>query len=458
MRGRSSVRPSLFGRTRLERRYRQGLWLVFFAGLSVRLAAAAGKTHQSWQGDPLYYHALANLIASGRGFIDPFAWAYHHQAVPTAFHPPLYSLVLALPSVVGFRSFGAHQITSCLVGAAMIPLVAALTRSFAGRTAAVAAAVVVAGSPNLWVIDGLLFSEGLAAVLVVACMICALRLHARPTLRRSCVFGVCAGLAALTRPETLLLLPLLGLPVILVHRRDLGAKGLAAVLAGMSLSCVMILMPWTVRNYETFRRPVLLSTNGEAVLGFANCRQTYYTSAVGFWSITCPVTQGKSVGGSASADESDVAARLGAEGLHFMADHQSRFVTAVVWARLGRTWGLFKPFETARLSEVQGRSSTTAIAGVWVFWALAVGAVVGCRALWLDRRRLVLWVLLTPCLVASVVSIVAYGEIRFRAVAEPSISILAVVGLRWVAQRLHKAREQHDGAGSSPFDPKASTS
>ena len=137
-------------------------------------------------------------------------------------------------------------------------------------------AIVVAGSPNLWVIDGLLWSEGLAAVLVVACMLCALRLRDRATVKRACALGVFGGLAALTRAEALLLVPLLGVPVVLSHRQQLARKEMGVLLMAMTLSLGVVVAPWTLRNLETFSRPVLLSTNAEAVIGVANCTRTYY--------------------------------------------------------------------------------------------------------------------------------------------------------------------------------------
>ena len=51
-------------------------------------------------GDGLEYHGLANGLADGRGFVNPFAEP-GQTAQPTAHKPPLYPLLLATTSVVG---------------------------------------------------------------------------------------------------------------------------------------------------------------------------------------------------------------------------------------------------------------------------------------------------------------------------------------------------------------------
>ena len=45
--------------------------------------------------DQFYFTALPKLLADGQGFIAPFKFAFDHVSVPTAEHPPLYSVVLA---------------------------------------------------------------------------------------------------------------------------------------------------------------------------------------------------------------------------------------------------------------------------------------------------------------------------------------------------------------------------
>ena len=61
-------------------------------------------------GDAQYYHAAANLIAEGRGFIDPFTLVASNVALPTAAHPPLYPLALSLVSLIGGTGLIDHRL------------------------------------------------------------------------------------------------------------------------------------------------------------------------------------------------------------------------------------------------------------------------------------------------------------------------------------------------------------
>ena len=52
-------------------------------------------------GDFYFYHWSANLLADGRGFTDPFLLTSFGVELPTAEHPPLWSMLLSLVSVLG---------------------------------------------------------------------------------------------------------------------------------------------------------------------------------------------------------------------------------------------------------------------------------------------------------------------------------------------------------------------
>ena len=88
-----------------------------------------------------------------------------------------------------------------------------------GRRAAIAAGALAAVYPNLWLIDSLLFPEGLFALLTTSCVLVAYRWRDRPTLVRAALIGGLIGLAALTRGEGILLGVILAMPWMLRHRQ-----------------------------------------------------------------------------------------------------------------------------------------------------------------------------------------------------------------------------------------------
>ena len=107
------------------------LVIVALVALIVRLADALTYT-PLLVGDPVYYHTQANLIASGKGFAEPFSFIFGGQIVPTAFHPPLYPLLLSIASAFGATTYTAHQVTGALIGVGTVVAIAFLGREVAG--------------------------------------------------------------------------------------------------------------------------------------------------------------------------------------------------------------------------------------------------------------------------------------------------------------------------------------
>ncbi len=50
-----------------------------------------------------------------------------------------------------------------------------------------------------------------------------------------------------------------------------------------ALAFVVVLTPWTVRNWMVFDQPVLISTNSGSAVAGANCAETYYGDQLGGW-------------------------------------------------------------------------------------------------------------------------------------------------------------------------------
>jgi len=51
-----------------------------------------------------------------------------------------------------------------------------------------------------------------------------------------------------------------------------------------------------------------------------------------------------------------------------------------------------------------------------------------------------LWVLLTPVWLVLAITVVTYGDTRFRQGAEPTLAVLAAVSAEWVVLRLRARR------------------
>jgi 4-amino-4-deoxy-L-arabinose transferase-like glycosyltransferase len=383
-------------------------------------------------GDPLYYHVQANLLAKGHWFVEPFAWLKDGALHPSAVHPPLFTMWLSLPSLVGWDSFWAHKVASAVAGTAAVVVIGLVARHLAGDRAGWIAAALAALYPNLWVIEGILMPESLYALAIALVLLAAYRFYERPHAVAALLVGVAVGAAMLARGEAVFLLVLLGVPLAWrVGRPDwrVGLRTLAVFGAG----AVAVVLPWTARNLASFDKPVWLSVNGDEVLRNANCPETYHGRLLGFWSYDCYRPE------PPPGDESVRAAFWRTKGLEYVRGHLGR-VPVVLAARVGRVWDVWRPGQNASLATVEGRSLRVAHDGQQAYWLLVPVAVAG--AVVLRRRSVPLVPMGVMALLVTVASMYAYGVTRFRVPAEVAILILAGVALDAAARAVAERRKE----------------
>lgn len=370
--------------------------------------------------DQFYFSGLPRLLADGKGFISPFQSILKGVTVPTAEHPPFYSVVLAGFAKVGLGSSDAQRLTGSLFGAGTLVTIGAITRRLAGNRAALIAVALGAAYPVLIAADGALMSESLFGFLVALTLLAALRLRDEPSVGRAVALGAVAGLAAQTRGEALFLLPLVLVPAL---RRPGGVKAAAAAL----LACVVVLAPWTIRDWIVFDRPVIIATNSGTATGGANCRVTYYGAHLGGWWPPCIVNHPGNEAQNHNGQFQD--------GVRYARHHAGR-VPVVLVARLGRVWSVYDPFQTP-----EGRSVRMQKLGVPVFFVLLLLGIAGVRVL--RRRGSGVWILLMPFVAVSLTAMITYGNARFREPADVAVVILAAVALDalWTARESRRRPE-----------------
>jgi 4-amino-4-deoxy-L-arabinose transferase-like glycosyltransferase len=401
-------------------RFGRALAAIAAGGLALRLLyVLALAPNVRGSGDWQFFHALPNLMARGEGFIEPFVHAAFGHEVGTASHPPLWPLVLTPVSWLGGTGVQAHRAVGCVLGALVIVLVGLLARRLAGDRAGLAAALLAALHPTLVAADGSLMSETLYGLWIALALLLALRLLDRPGAGAAAALGAAIGLAALTRSEALALLVLPVAPLALLgHRRRWGMLGLAV------LACALVIAPWSIRNLSAFDRPVLISHNDSTVLAGANCDATYRGNDTGSWRFDC-------ISERDTFEEGEQAATWREEGLDYAGDHAGRLV-AVIPVRALRTWSLWQPRRQVEFGE--GRADWAESAGVVVYFLLLPLAATGAALLWRRSRARVL-VLLSPALLVTLSSVIAYGVPRFRHAADLAIVVLAGSGLALLAER-----------------------
>ena len=97
---------------RTSDRFRVVLGLIAFCGLLMRIAYVSIATG-AVGGDGRYYHAIASLLADGKGFIAPKPYLLEGKILDFAPHPPAWPLTLASAAFVGLRSEYEQQLIAC---------------------------------------------------------------------------------------------------------------------------------------------------------------------------------------------------------------------------------------------------------------------------------------------------------------------------------------------------------
>jgi 4-amino-4-deoxy-L-arabinose transferase-like glycosyltransferase len=411
-----------------------GTVAAMLLGLALRMAYSGSATKLPGSGgDDDWYNAVANGIADGHGFVVPYIASHGHivathgHGPPTAFHPPLFPLVLSAVSLLGGRSTDAHRVVGCVLGALAVGVIALIARRIAGDRAGLIAAVVAAVSLPLIANDSLAMSESLYDLTIAGVLLAAVVAARRPTLKAAVVLGAAIGLASLTRSEGLLFLPFLALPLA-VRAGPSRWRLLGAVVA----TTAVVMTPWTVRNQIQLGSPVVTATGDGTTIAGANAPSTYHGELTGFWNIGEVLSIGL-----LPRNEADASAKLRHIGLEYARHHASR-VPAVVAVRVLRTWGFWRPHQERDIDVVlNGRIKGweyPAFAFAWL--TMLLGAV----ALALSRGRLPgLWVLAMPALIVTVGSATTYGAIRFRASLDVALAALAGIAVAHMASRTRGA-------------------
>ena len=409
-----------------NRRWWMGIGLVTLMGFGIRLATVLGRPHRQPGGDGFYYHNAANLLVAGKGFIDPWHYYLLHppQYVQQGDWPPLFVFVLAMASLVGFKSFFAHRVWCCIVGAAAVTLCGVTGREIAGRRAGLIAAFFVAVYPNIWMSDELALSETLTPLLVAFVLLAAYRFWNKPGWGRMLVLGVALGVTLLGRDELALLIPLVLVPLALFTKVRWRTR---LALAGVgTLMALTVVAPWVGYNMARFQKPTFISTGFGITLASANCNLTWSGPTEGYWALPC--SQHTPL--NPHADKSVQSSEAQAHAMKYIRAHASR-LWRIEFARLGRAFGAYHPLQQVWFDYyVETRPYHWALVGLGSYYflaALSVGGVVILR-----RRRVPVLPLIAIGLDVAATVLVTFGQTRYRTAFEVSLVLLGAVSVDWI--------------------------
>lgn len=410
---------------------RFGRWLgvIVLGGLVVRvLYVALVVRHTPLGADAIWYQLQGAFIRDGHGYLDP-ATFFDGRRVPTASFPPLYPTFLAVASWLESSATVTLRIAGAVPAAGTIVLTALLARRvLRDDRVALLAAGIVAVSPMVVATDMSLMSEVLSVPMSLLVLLLVHRLLDRRGLFDVLALGVVVGVGMLARNDVLLL-ALIALVLVLGTAR-VGWRAVLGSGAAVVLVAAAVVSPWVVRNARALDAPTLSTTSFSSAIAGANCRASYYGDDLGGWAFECISVEERTADNEVAYSDAIVE-----RGVDYAIEHAER-VPLVVGTRVLRVWGAWDPTVLAEDEAIESRRYGWHLAG-WAFSsATIVTAVAG--MVMLRRRRIALATLLAPLLAVTGTTILAYGNQRFRAPAEPVLAILASYAL--VTAWTHRSR------------------
>jgi 4-amino-4-deoxy-L-arabinose transferase-like glycosyltransferase len=248
-----------------ERRF---LILILLAALALRVGYVlffpwdiAGRKFdpQAIYQDERRYDSVAMHLLAGEGFEN------YSDTITVV--PPVYPLFLA--SVYGAfgHSFTAVRLIQAIVSALTCVIVYHIGKGAFNKRVGRMATLLAVCYPFFFVWCRVLVTETLTAFLVSIGVLWLQRAAAEPSARNRIVAGCIWGAATLVRGNMLIFFPMIILWAALefgVRRQALSIGGSIVVVAGL------LLVPWTVRNYVKYRKPVLVASYGGFILYTAN--------------------------------------------------------------------------------------------------------------------------------------------------------------------------------------------
>lgn len=247
--------------------------LILLVAVLVRLPAAfaMGDTVAVLPGihDQVSYDALALSLLAGRGYsFTESTYPFTPANTPTAHWSFIYPLYLAgIYVLVGVHPLAARLVQGILGGALMCYLIYLIGRRVANENTGLVGAALAAFYGYFIYYSAALMTETFFIVLVLASLYLSLELKERPTLARWIGLGLALGTASLLRQTMLVFAPVL----LLWLFWELKDKGIRWWHFALPVVVILVLVtPWTVRNYLVYRQFLLLNSNAGYALYASN--------------------------------------------------------------------------------------------------------------------------------------------------------------------------------------------
>lgn len=368
---------------------------------------------------------LTFALVTGHGYSFPFP-----DFVPTGWVAPLYVWILTLGNLL-FHGNGAmvenFGIFLNIIFSALTcyPIFWLGKKIGGGTTGSIATWTWVFLPVAVLMPIAFTWDQSLAALLVAVLFVCGYKLSDGGALRWWAAYGLLWGIAALNNPATMTLFPCFLLWHWLRGRGSFLAT--AKPLAIASLACVLVLIPWTVRNWMVLGGFTFVKSNFGVELWLGNNPQVREV-----WTpMRNPLVDDGELNQMVSAGELRYAHTKQREAIAFIESHPTDF--------LRFTFNRFLDNWTACYDSRADRYIVPLHIRLWyiAFSALFAIAVFGGTFTVLARDALRWLPLACAVIVFPVPYYVTHTSQRYRHPVDPVLTVLAVIGVSRLWELLH---------------------
>ncbi|HET9999939.1 MAG TPA: glycosyltransferase family 39 protein [Ktedonobacteraceae bacterium] len=391
---------------------------------------------------PTFDAALYNTL--GRQLVDHGCYCLY-ASYPTLSRPPLWPFILAVIYAFAGKEEFHGRLFYCFLGSGTCTLIYLFSRDLFGRKIALFSGLLAAIYPCLFIYDGWLYTESLYTFCLTACVYALYRLQLqyapfskkslsekrwprsiRQALlhhRWSILCGLLIGLAALARPNGIFLSGLVVIWAALVILAKIQTwKPVLIDTVLITCIAILIILPWSYRNYQVSHSFVLVSTGmGEVLAGaYNNAVLEGGPSIRGTWRPVSNSLNHDAYNYSPRDDAADTA-----RALSWIRNHFST-LPYLLSLHFINMWIPYTYSHGLAFEEPGGSSMyTIMIIMIYVLATIVIlFAFIGLFLTWKQYKRqlLVIYLLLALVILQNVLF---YSDMRFRAPIEPVLVILA---------------------------------
>lgn len=412
--------------------FHRKLWVLTLLGFAVRVAAIFVLNDYR---NPLTaeYGIVAQNLVAGKGFVGG-GWLGPEG--PTALNTPIYPLFLAFWLWIGQPlPYLWAEIAQAVLSALVIYIAGKIAYVLSDRRIAIITGIFLVFYPPLIYFCKQISPAIFTTFFTALSFYLIILFWRNPTWKMAIISGLAFGVSILAEPVLLLAIPgtifILGLTIY----RDIMRDALRKLFLS-ALVCVLVLLPWTARNYLVFNRIVVLKTSFGLNLWLGN-----NPNATGFlYTATGEPMQNTLPAGMrdylATLNEAERYAVLGQEAWHWIRTHPVPFLRLTA-RRLVYLWWISPTYQVTTQNIVEPRFFYIARALIQI--PLLVFGALG-YLLAFSKNRLLFWSnLWWPVAFTIPYAISVAGNTRYRLPVEPVLILMSAFAIWTLVGKFRKA-------------------